>query len=246
MHLTDHSYNLRIDLDTKGFEMSSQEVSRLVDSLSPLGRVVADFPVSDLYITIYHHPRSGSYQVKTALVLTGQTLVGNTEEKNVHPAFEQCVSSLIEQSRAYKERLGNADELSKHQKGTYQEVVPTLEPDVAALEQAVREGDYAAFRTAALPYEEPLRKRIGRWIARYPEAEAKLGADLAIADVVEAVFLDAFEDYDSRPHDVRLGQWMEGLIDSTLKGMLQNPDAVLENVNFARTLREAVPPQEPQ
>lgn len=238
MHLTDHSYNLRVDLDAKGLEMPPHEVARLLDTLSPLGKVVADFPVSDLNITVYSHPRSGSYQVKTALVLTGQTLVANTEDANVHPAFEQCVSHLIEQARAYKERLGGLDERTKHQKGTYQDVLPSREPDAEELDRAVQGGDYAAFRAAALPYEESLRKRIGRWVARYPEAQAKIGGDLALADIVEAVFLDAFEGYPDRPRDVRMGQWLEGLIDGTLKVMLRDPDAVLENVGFARTLRD--------
>jgi len=238
MHLTDHSHNLRIDLDTKGFEMAPNEVARVVDSLSPLGKVVADFPVSDLNITVYGHPRGGSFQVKTALVLTGRTLVANTEDANVHPAFEQCVSSLIEQARAYKERLGGLDERTKHAQGTYQDVVPSREPDAEELDRAVRAGDYAAFRTASLPYEESLRKRIGRWVARYPEARAKVGGDLALADIVEAVFLDAFEGYQKRPEGVRMGQWLEGLIDGTLKESLRDPDAVLENVGFARTMRD--------
>jgi ribosome-associated translation inhibitor RaiA len=238
MHLTDHGHNLRIDLDTKGPDLPRSEIDRLLNSLSPLGKVVADFPISDLYITIYHHPRSGSYQVKTALVLSGQTLVSNTEDAHVHPAFERCVSALIEQVRAYKERLGSADELSKHRKGTYQEVLPSHEPDVAVIEQAVQAGDYAAFRSALLTYEEPLRKRVGRWMERHPRAREGVGREVAVADVVEAVFLDAFEGYDSRPAAVRLGRWLEGLIDGSLRELLRDPDAVLENVELARTLRD--------
>ena len=54
--------------------------------------------------------------------------------------------------------------------------------------------------------EESLRKRVGRWLGRYPEVQEKVGTDLAIADVVEAVFLNAFEGYDRRPRGVRLGR----------------------------------------
>lgn len=238
MHLTDHGHNLRIDLDTKGPDLPPAEIDRLLTTLSPLGKVVADFPISDLNITIYHHPRSASYQVKTALVLSGQTLVSNTENAQVHPAFEQCVSALIEQVRAYKERLGSADERSKHLKGTYHEVLPSHEPDAEAVEKAVQAGDYAAFRTATLAYEESLRKRVGRWVERHPQAREKVGSELAIADVVEAVFLDAFEGYESRPPAVRMGRWLEGLIDGALRELLRDPDAVLENVELARTLRD--------
>ena len=65
-----------------------------------------------------------------------------------------------------------------------------------------------------------------------------MGTDLAIADVVEVVFLNAFEGYDQRPRDVRFGRWLETLIDGSLKGLLQNPDEELENISFARTLRD--------
>lgn len=231
--------NLRIVLDTHGLEMTAEEIQWLSDGLGPLRKMVADFPVSDLYVTIEHHPRSGGYKVKTSLVLTGQTLVGHTEDAQVHPAYERCVASLVEQTRAYKERLGGAEEQAKQQKGTYQEVLPDHEPDPGALERSVREGDYSAFRTALLPYEEPLRRRVGRWVARYPEADARIGSELTLADIVEAVFLNAFEGFDGRPREVRLGQWLEGLIDSSLRALLRDPDAELENVRFVRTLRDA-------
>jgi DNA-directed RNA polymerase specialized sigma24 family protein len=65
-----------------------------------------------------------------------------------------------------------------------------------------------------------------------------LGRARPIADVVEAVFLNAFEGYDRRPPGVRFGQWLETLIDGSLKGLLQNPDEELDNISFARTLRD--------
>ncbi len=73
----------------------------------------------------------------------------------------------------------------------------------AAIDAAVRDGDYAAFRTATFVYEEPVRKRAGRWVERYPEAEAQIGKQLEIADIVEEVFLNAFEQYDRRPNGRR-------------------------------------------
>lgn len=90
------------------------------------------------------------------------------------------------------------------------------------------------FRKATFPFEESLRKRVGR----YPEVQEKIGTDLSIADVVEAVFLNAFEKYDERPQDIRFGQWLESLIDGSLKELLQNPDEMQENISFARTLRD--------
>ncbi|HET6575931.1 MAG TPA: hypothetical protein VFG68_20185 [Fimbriiglobus sp.] len=239
MRYSDESYNLRVEIDANQFELSPEDARRLHDGLATLGKLVEDLPVSDLYVTIFHHPRgSPEYQVKTALVLPARTLFSGDTDASFHPAFVRCVANLVQQVTAYKQARANADQVDKHGKGTYQEVVPSREPDAARAEAAIRAGDYAQFRKATLPFEESLRKRVGRWVGRYPEAQAKVGTDLAIADVVEAVFLNAFEGYDRRPQNVRFGRWLETLIDGSLKGLLQNPDEELENVSFARTLRD--------
>lgn len=239
MRYSDESYNLRVELDAKQFELSPEDAERLQASLSPLGKLVKDLPASDLYVTIFHHPRgSPEYQVKTALVLPAKTLFSGDTDANFHPAFGRCVTNLVQQVTAYKQARANADQLDKHRKGTYQEVVPSRIPDADESEAAVRLGDYARFREALYPYEASLRRRVGRWIGRYPEVQEKIGTDLAIADVVEAVFLNAFEGYDQRPRNVRFGRWLETLIDGSLKGLLQNPDEELENVSFARTLKD--------
>lgn len=239
MRYSDESYNLRVEIDANQFELSPEDARRLHDSLSPLDKMVEDVPVSDLYVTIFHHPRGRpEYQVKTALVLPAKTLFSSDTAASFHPAFEKCVANLIQQVTAYKRSRDNADQLDKHRKGTYQEVVPSREPDAERLAAAVHAGDYAQFRKAAYPYEESLRKRVGRWLGRYPEAQEKIGTDLAIADVVEAVFLNAFEGYPQRPGRVRLGRWLENLIDRSVKQLLQNPDAELENISFARSLRD--------
>jgi ribosome-associated translation inhibitor RaiA len=239
MRYSDESYNLRVEIDAKQFELSPDDAQRLHAGLSPLDKVAEDLPVSDLYVTLFHHPRGGpEYQVKTALVLPAKTLFSSDTAASFHPAFEKCVANLVQQVTAYKRSRDNSDQLDKHRKGTYQEVVPSRELDAEQLEAAVRAGDYAQFRKAAYPYEESLRKRVGRWLGRYPEAQEKIGTDLAIADVVEAVFLNAFEGYEQRPGGVRLGRWLENLIDGSVKGLLQNPDAELENISFARSLRD--------
>src|SRR5262249_18013609 len=162
-------------------------------ALAALGKLVEHFPVSDLHVLVEHNTRSNDYSVKTSLLLTGDTLVSSDRNTHVYTAYERCVNNLIEGVRAYKQRLGGVAERQKQEKGTRQEVEPSVDPDVAALDAAVRDGDYAAFRRAAYGYEEPVRKRVGRWVERYPEVAARIGKGLEIADVVEEVFLDAFE-----------------------------------------------------
>jgi hypothetical protein len=114
---------------------------------------------------------------------------------------------------------------------------PAAEPDAAAIGQAVEAADYAAFRRATYEYEEPLRKRIGRWVARYPHMEAQIGTRFSIDDIVESVLLDAFESYTRRPDQVRLGDWLEGLIDPALQRLQRHAGEELENVNAVRSLQ---------
>src|SRR5262249_5289791 len=173
--------------------------------------------------------------------LDGATLVGNDHAPALHAAFENCLRSLSENVRAYKDRLGRVPERQKHLKGMYQELEPDVDPDPAKLDAAVAAGDYAAFRLAAVGYEEPLHKRVGRWVERYPEVNAQIGARLKVADIVETVLLDAFEGYAHRSKGVRFGDWLEALIDPAIKALRTQPDEALENVNRARSAVEVEP-----
>jgi ribosome-associated translation inhibitor RaiA len=236
MRYYEKAFNLRIDLDTKEFELSEAELEKLQRGIDPIRKPVATFPVSDLYITIFHHPRSGRYVVKTSLVLPGDTLFSREEGTDFHPALQRCMDSLLRNLVAYKGRLENLDEQSKHAQGTHHRLLPTFIPDLTVIEDAVRDGDYHAFRVATFEYEEALTQRIGRWVFRYPDLEAEVGSRIMIDDMVEAVFLDAFEQYGTKPEEVGFGQWLESMVDATARRFLVRPDEELEDVARARTL----------
>ena len=61
---------------------------------------------------------------------------------------------------------------------------------------------------------------------------------LAIGDVVEAVYLNAFEGYARRPTEVPFHEWLDSLIDPSLKTVMRHPDEEKENASFARTVRD--------
>ena len=239
MRSSDNSEKLHVEVETKQCEISQAEQEKMHAALTPLIKVVQDFPVAGLIVTVNHHLRGNDYHVKTSLVLTGKTLFTGERHEQMYTAFERCVQKLVNKVNTYKHVLSNTPEVQKHEKGTHQEVTATFEPDTATLEEAVRSGDYAAFRSALLPYEEPVGKRIGRWVQRYPDLNALIGERLTIEDIVEDVFLNAFENYAHRPPSVTLGEWLENLIDPSVKAILHHPDEELENISFARSLREA-------
>jgi hypothetical protein len=157
----------------------------------------------------------------------------------MHAAFERCLRSLMENVRAYKDRLGQVPERQKQHKGTHQDLEPSVDPDPAALEAAVAADDYTAFRLATVGYEEALRKRVGRWIERYPDVAANIGRALQVADLVEQVFLSAFDGYAKRSKEVRLGDWLASLIDPAVKALRAHPAQELENINRMRSALEA-------
>ena len=71
------------------------------------------------------------------------------------------------------------------------------------------------------------------------DVAARLGRDLHISDIVEDVFLIAFEEYAYRPKDIRLGEWLGRHIDTAIKAIANHPEEELENVNMARLARLA-------
>ncbi|QDU38189.1 hypothetical protein Mal4_25130 [Maioricimonas rarisocia] len=235
MKYSDQSYNLKIDLDIRDCDLTPAEIEKFESDLNTLARLVEDFPVSDLHITIAHFPRSTDYHVKTALVLPGRTMVTADRHQQPHPAYERCIRKLVHKVSAYKAKLGNADKVAKEQEGTHFQIEPTRVPDVLALRQAVDDNDYIAFRRECDVYSEPLRKRVGRWIQRYPALEARIGEQLSIADIVDEVLINAFDRFDQKPDDVPISDWLEHLVEPSLADLVRHIDEELENISQLRT-----------
>jgi hypothetical protein len=236
LHSDGHS--LRIELDTKHCNLSATEIAQMERDLETLSRCTKDFPVSDLYVTVAHHPRSQDFHVKTSLVLSGRTLFTGDRDVLVHPAYERCIGKLVRKVQAYKSRMSGDAEVSRAGEGTAFRIEPTSVPDGEAIARAVLDGDYEAFRRACDVYEEPVRKSVGRWIQRYPELDAEIGENIPIADVVEEVLLNAFDQFDSKPQNVPMSDWLDSLIDPSLTALTRHPDEELDNVSFVRSWLE--------
>jgi DNA-directed RNA polymerase specialized sigma24 family protein len=78
---------------------------------------------------------------------------------------------------------------------------------------------------------------VGRWIQRYPQIEARLGASLSIDDIVEDVFLTAFDGFRTGTEQ-RLGEWLEKLIHQSVRLLLRSP-AEKENVRLVRAYADS-------
>jgi ribosome-associated translation inhibitor RaiA len=239
MKTSDDRPGMHVQFDAHHCKITPAERGRYQNDLDTLARQVANFPVSDLHVLIEFNNRSNDFSVKTTLILPGSTLVATDHDPAAHAAFQRCLAALTEDLIAYKERMSQVPELHRREKGTVQEVQPLQEPDFAAMQRAVEGDDYEAFRTATLPYEDSVRRRAGRWVERLPDVAAQMGRDLDVGDITEAVFLEAFDEFNRRPQAVRFGDWLDGLIDPAVR-VLHGDDEFRESVRLERTARAAL------
>ena len=237
----DHELNVRVDAHQVEISPGHMEnIRRIADHLR---KPVSDFPVTDLHLFITRNAHSGRYRIKASLMLPKRTFTAGDTDEVLDPALERCVRKLIERVEAYKESLAAKEDIQKVRKGTHQQVIPETEPDGQLLVASVREGKYPAFRAACAPYEDPLRRRVGRWIARYEDVQQRVQDHrLTIDDILEEVFLNAFEHFDQRPGELRFGEWLEHLIDPSVKLLTAHLTDELENISFARSWCETENP----
>ena len=231
--------NLIVHYDVHQGHVDQAELDKMTAGLDGLSRQVAHFPQHDLRVVIEHRPRTSEFAVKLTMLLPGKTLVTSDHDGVLHAAFDRALQSLTHEVQAYKDALGGTEERQKQEERTRQELLPDLPLDAAALDAAADAGDYPAFRAVIAAYEDPLRLRVGRWVERYPELQARMGKGMDVLDVVEDVFLSAFEGHPTRPPGVPYGQWLEGLIDPVVRAFEHHPDEELENINMARAAIDA-------
>lgn len=234
-------HKLQVHFDPHECQPTDRELAELADDTDSLARQVGNFPQADLRVVIERNARSDEYSVKLTLLLPGDTLVTSDHDRVMHAAFERALASLEDEVKEYKDRLDQTPERRRAEAGTDRELTPSVAVDMAALDRAAAAGDYAAFRTAVAPYEDGLRVRAGRWVARHPGVQARMGKGVETIDIAEGVFLAAFEEHATRPPAVPYGMWLEHLLDPTIKAIEHHPDRELENINMARSACDAGP-----
>ncbi|QDT17121.1 hypothetical protein [Alienimonas californiensis] len=236
---SDQKYNLKLELVTKNCSISSGELRQMEEDLDALAKLTEKMPVSDLLVTIAWFEHSQEYHVKTSLITPGKTLFTGEHDSVAHPAYQKCVRKLVQKLKAYKNRMETQDNRrSRLAEGTVQEVTPDVVPELATLEKAIHARDYLAFRQEMAGFDGSLRDRVGRWVQRYPDLDRAIGETLPVADIMEEVYLTAYDQFLERPTEMRLGDWLEGLVDPGIRNLLRHPDEEAEEISFARTLRE--------
>jgi hypothetical protein len=66
MQYVEDRYHLRVDFQAKECDIPQDELTRMQQLLEPIGEAVQDFPTSELFIEVLHHPRE-EYHVEAKL-----------------------------------------------------------------------------------------------------------------------------------------------------------------------------------
>jgi hypothetical protein len=238
MYHTEQRRQLRIKIETKDCELPPDELPRIEPPLAKLSDIVGDLP-GDLDLTIVHHPNRDQFHVKAALGLPRRTLFTGEWDSYLDTALGRSLSKLSNMAKTYQQEPEHtADEVARNVEQMNREIIAPEDPDMGPLGTAAAAGDYHNFRQLLGDYEDWLRLRVGRWLERYPDAEAEVGRRVKIGDLVEEVLLNAFERYGQRSNDVTLSDWLDSLINPSLQAYCQHPIEERENISLARTLRD--------
>ena len=238
--LDTHGHALQVDIETKECDIPEDQRARMQDGLERIGEAVQDFPESHLWLTVVFHPNSQAFHVQSKLRLPGHTIVTGGQSEHLDTAFERCLERTLKRVELYRrdpdetaiERASARNRLAAASIGQADRLF-------AGLNAAAERSDYLEFRHALRGHEDWLRLRVGRWVQRYPGVEDEIGRTLEISDLVEEVFLLAFERYADRPQPMPLRDWLDSLIDPAIHSFWRQPFEEKETLDRLQSARWA-------
>ena len=218
---------LRTHLETRHFSLHRSEIESMRDRLGPLASIARSFVFANLHVTISYVMPDEEYHVQGRLCLPGRVLLSGEHDSVAVTPYERCIRKLVRKSASERERRGR--DLNQPRRQSHGEN--------SRFGSAIRNDEYRAF-VRELGDGERIRKRVRGWVRQRVGSEIGLRDGRVLDDLVEEVVLSAFERCDSRPSAMRLSEWIEILIDPSLRSMLGRPDEPNQAVSYARSLRD--------
>jgi len=246
MQFKDLQNHLQLEICAKGFDIPADERARMETGIDRIAEELKGLAPSQLWMTIHHHPKNPApYHVEAKLRLPTETFKTSDWDQYLDAAFQRCVRKLTRKIEWSREEQG-VSAIQTERPGALPgtEVAAPQDPQDSVLAQTVEANDYRSFRWALAGHEEWLRDRVGRWVQRFPEVDLEIGKGLTIADLVEEVYLNAFERYADRPQGQPMTVWLDDLVDPSINLFIRHPDEEQENVRAAEAWVEATPAAE--
>lgn len=231
-----------LQVDAENFQLSNDDLEQIRADCSDLDPLLVEFPTLRVLLNILHYERSNAYESKLSIVTPGQTISTRETAGSWNAAFNACLQKAHRRVKHYREIMQQQQADVPAYDAISGTVDPTQQLDGAVVSQAIESDDYLSFRKAMWPLEPALRRRVSEWLRRYPDLESMILADddaaFSTADLVEEVFMLAFDQYGKWPREMFFGQWIETLIDPALENFANDPAGEAEKINYIRSALE--------
>jgi len=200
---------MQVQIKTSHHGLSGLDREELDRAVEQLDRLTENYEMRHLHVDVARVGRTNEVRVKLVLALARRRLVVDVRGPGVGPAARDGVAVLSRKIELAKDRVHRLHGKRMLRRAKAEAALV----DMDALRAAVAASDYGAFRDALREAPEAVEAELGRRLKRHADAEALLGDEFLIADLVEGVIRRAYENYADRAASTPIHEWLFHSID---------------------------------
>src|SRR4051812_44032466 len=92
-----------VEIDTLDCDLPDDELARIQQDLDLLAEELLEFPDSQLFLKIVHHPRIERYHAQAKLKLPGKTIITGHYSPWLDDALTRCLAKVRRRAERYKD-----------------------------------------------------------------------------------------------------------------------------------------------
>jgi ribosome-associated translation inhibitor RaiA len=92
-----------VEIDTQDCDLPDDEQTRIQQDLDLLAQELLEFPDSQLFLKVVHHPWTERYHAQAKLKLPGKTIITGRYSPWLHEALTHCLDRVRHRAEQYKE-----------------------------------------------------------------------------------------------------------------------------------------------
>jgi hypothetical protein len=200
---------MQVQIKTSHHDLSVLDREELDRAVDQLDRLTKTYEMRHLHVDVSRVGRTNEVRVKMVLALARRRLVCDERGPGVGPAARACAAVLSRKVALAKDRVHR----SHGERSLRRAKAEAALIDVDALRASVAARDLDAFRDALREAPGAIEAELGRRLKRHPDAEALLGDEFLIADLVEGVIVRAYDGFAERPASGSFQEWLWKQID---------------------------------